>query len=447
MTAQLSARPVSTVPPDDAVWPLTSQTTEDGDLTVGGVRLTDVVTRYGTPAYVIDEYDVRTRCRRFRRAFPDAEIAYAGKAFLCRAMARWVADEGLSLDVVSAGELAIARSVGFPAERILLHGNAKSPQDLRAALDYGVGRIVVDSATEVARLAAATGGRHRQPVLLRVIPGVDAGTHQALTTGVEEQKFGLSLDSGAAEDVVRRILGQPDLELVGLHCHVGSQVTRPDAHATAARRLVTGLARIRTEHDITLRQLDLGGGFPVPYTSAEPSFDLPGHARELRAAVARTCALHRYPTPKLTIEPGRGIAATAGITAYHVLAVKHTSAGNTYVAVDGGMGDNPRCSLYGARYTVRLVGRRAKTRETRPTTVVGRFCETGDIIAVDAPLPADLHPGDVLVVAVTGAYHHSMASNYNAIARPPVIAVRDGRARLLIRREADADINTRDVGL
>lgn len=446
MTAQLSTRPVPTGPADDALWPLTSRATDDGDLVVGGVRLTEVVNRYGTPAYVVDEDDVRERCHRFRQAFPDAEIAYAGKAFLCRAMARWVAEEGLSLDVVSAGELAIARSVGFPAERILLHGNAKSPHDLHSALDHGVGRIVIDSATEVARLAAATGGRRRQPVLLRVIPGVDAGTHPALTTGVEEQKFGLSLDSGGAEDVIRLILGQPDLELVGLHCHVGSQVSQPDAHAAAARRLVTALARIRTEHDVTLRQLDLGGGFPVPYSSAETTFDLLDHARRVRAAVADMCALHRYPTPKLTFEPGRGIAATAGITAYHILAVKHTSTGHAYVAVDGGMGDNPRCSLYGARYTVRLVGRRPRG-EMRPTSVVGRFCESGDVLAVDVPLPADLHPGDVLAVAVTGAYHHSMASNYNAVARPPVVAVKDGRARLLVRRESDDDIVTRDVGL
>jgi diaminopimelate decarboxylase len=417
------------------IWPLTA----DSPSAVGGVPLTEIAERFGTPAYVIDEEHVRHRCRDYRKALHPHRVAYAGKAFLCRAMVRWVHEEGLELDVCSGGELALARSVGFPPERILLHGNGKTPEDLAAALDYGVGRIVVDSVGEVARVAALAGGRrHPQKVLVRVTPAVDPQVHRAVATGVEDQKFGLSLASGAAADAVRRVLGQPSLALAGLHCHIGSQIREPDGYATAARRLVAFMAELGG-----LQELDLGGGHAVAYRTDEHGLDVQAFADRVLGAVAEECAAWGIPEPELTVEPGRAIVAAAGVTLYRVLAVKQGV--RTFVVVDGGMSDNPRPALYGSRYTVARVGRRAGAAEL-PMTVVGRHCEAGDVIAADVPLPADVRAGDLLAVPCTGAYHHSMASNYNQVARPPVIAVRGGRAWPLVRRETGEDLIRRDVG-
>jgi diaminopimelate decarboxylase len=433
------------------IWPRTARAVADGGISVGGVPLADIAAGYGTPAYVLDEADVRQRCRGYRQAFPDAEIAYAGKAFLCRAMAHWVDEEGLSLDVCSEGELAVASSVGFPADRIMLHGNAKTSGDLRAALAYGVGRIVVDSAGEIARIAAlAQPAAHplagpRQRVLVRVTPGVDAYTHPALATGVENQKFGFSLSTGAAADAVRRILAQPELELTGLHCHLGSQITRPEAFEAAARRLVGLMAAVHAEHGVTLPELNLGGGHGVPGTEDDQDFDLTAFAGRIDAAVRGACASLRLPVPRLTVEPGRAIISRAMVTLYRVISVKHLAGLRTFVAVDGGMSDNPRPALYGARYSVRSASRPAAPAQ--PATVVGRHCEAGDVLATDTALPEGTRPGDLLAVACTGAYNHSMASNYNLVGRPPVVAVRDGAARLLVRRETAADMRQRDVSL
>jgi len=437
------------------IWPRTTRAVAGGGISVGGVPLADIAAGYGTPAYVLDEADVRQRCRGYRQAFPDAEIAYAGKAFLCRAMAHWVDEERLSLDVCSEGELAVASSVGFPAERIVLHGNAKTPGDLRAALAYGVGRIVVDSAGEIARIAALARpaahplagplARPRQRVLVRVTPGVDAHAHPALATGVENQKFGFSLSTGAAADAVRRILAQPELELVGLHCHLGSQITRPEAFEAAARRLVGLMAAVHAEHGVTLPELNLGGGHGVPYTEDDQDFDLTAFAGRIHAAVRGACASLRLPVPRLTVEPGRAIISRAMVTLYRVISVKHLAGLRTFVAVDGGMSDNPRPALYGARYSVRSASRPAAPAQ--PATVVGRHCEAGDVLAADTALPEGTRPGDLLAVACTGAYNHSMASNYNLVGRPPVVAVRDGAARLLVRRETAADMRQRDVSL
>ncbi|RAY12173.1 diaminopimelate decarboxylase [Actinomadura craniellae] len=426
------------------VWPGTAHLRADGELTVGGVPLTELARRYGTPLHVVDEEDVRRRCRAFLRAFPDQEVAYAGKAFLCRGMARWIAEEGLSLDVCSAGELAVARAAGFPAERILMHGNAKTPGDLGAALSYGVGRIVVDSFGEITRLAA-TVASPRPRLLVRVTPGVDGHTHAAVTTGTDGQKFGFSLSSGAAAEAVRRVLGQRGLDLAGLHCHLGSQITDLDAFDRAARRMVALLAAVRDEHGVTLPQLDLGGGFGIAYRAGEPDLDPGPLAERMLGAARAACAEHRLPVPRITIEPGRAIVARAGVTVYRVVSVKRDAAGGPLVAVDGGMSDNPRPSLYGARYSVRLIGRRAAGGD-RVVTVVGRHCEAGDVLVRDATLPADVRPGDLLAMPCTGAYHHSMASNYNLVGRPPVVAVRAGAARPLVRRETEEDLLRRDVG-
>jgi diaminopimelate decarboxylase len=360
-------------------------------------------------------------------------------------MAQWIAQEGLSLDVSSAGELAVARSVNFPAKGIILHGNAKTPEDLLEALSYGVGRIVVDNASEIIRLAVLSPPRQRQRVLVRVTPGVDAHAHRAVATGVEDQKFGFSLSSGAAADAVQRVLAHPELRLTGLHCHLGSQLTELSAYETAARKLIGLMATVRDRHGIVLSELNIGGGHAVPYVAGDAEFDLAEFAARMRRVVGTECAGHRLPVPHLIIEPGRAIVNRAMVTLYRVVAVKHAVGVRTFVAVDGGMSDNPRPALYGARYSVRAV-RRAHG-PTEPVTVVGRHCEAGDVLAADVPLPADVRPGDLVAVPGTGAYNHSMASNYNMVGRPPVIAVRGGAARLLVRRETNSDLLFRDIGL
>ncbi|MFY4718877.1 diaminopimelate decarboxylase [Streptomyces sp. LaBMicrA B280] len=428
-----------------SVWPASTTEPRAGDLAVGGVPLAEAADRFGTPVYVLDEAEVRDRCRTYRHAFPDAEVLYAAKAFLCRAMARWMDEEGLGLDVCSAGELELAVTTGFPPERIVLHGNAKTPRDLEAALRLGVGRVVIDSPSEIARLAAAVGPDGKQKVMVRVVPGISAGGHDKIRTGTEDQKFGLSIRDGYALHALTRILDQPNLELTGLHCHLGSQITGVKPYLTAVRRMVGLMARLHGQYGVVLPELDLGGGHGIAYRPGEEALDLTSLARKVRAELADACASAGLPVPRLIIEPGRAIAGPAGIALYRVLSVKHTGE-HVFVAVDGGMSDNPRPALYGVRYAPRLIGRHSAAEPVR-TTVVGRHCEAGDVLAADAELPGDIRPGDLLAVPVAGAYHLSMASGYNLVGRPPVVAVRDGRARLLVRRESLEDIRRRDVGL
>ena len=430
---------------DLSVWPGSTRPSPTGDLTVGGVSLAEAADRFGTPVYVLDEQEIRDRCRTYRTAFPDADVVYAAKAFLCRAMAHWVREEGLGLDVCSAGELALAVTTGFPPERIVLHGNAKSPEDLRTALRLGVGRIVVDSTSEIARLAAITPADTRQKVMVRVVPGIAAGAHTKIRTGTDDQKFGLSITDGSAQHAVTRILDQPHLELVGLHCHIGSQIATTKPYVSAVRRMVGLLARIRDQHGVTLPQLDIGGGHAIAYRPGEERLDIPVLAGRVRAELEDGCARAGLPVPRLTLEPGRAIVGPAGVAVYRVLAVKRTG-DRTFVAVDGGMSDNPRPALYGVRYAPRLIGRPA-TAPPRLVTVVGRHCEAGDILADEVALPGDVRPGDLLAVPAAGAYHLSMASGYNLVGRPPVVAVADGIARVLVRRESLDDMNRRDIGL
>ncbi|MEU9480222.1 diaminopimelate decarboxylase [Streptomyces sp. NPDC048191] len=430
---------------DLSVWPASTTEPRPGDLAVGGVPLAEVADRFGTPVYVLDEAEVRDRCRTYHDAFPDAEVLYAAKAFLCRAMAHWTAEEGLGLDVCSAGELELAVTTGFPPERIVLHGNAKSPRDMDTALRLGVGRIVIDSPSEIARLAAAVGPDGHQKVMVRVVPGIGAGGHDKIRTGTEDQKFGLSIADGYAQHAIARILDQPQLELTGLHCHLGSQITSVKPYLVAVRRMVGLMSRLHEQHGLVLPELDLGGGHGIAYRPGDPALDPTALARKVRAELADACTTAQLPVPRLVIEPGRAIVGPAGIALYRVLSVKHT--GDTvFVAVDGGMSDNPRPALYGVRYAPRLTGRASTAHRTR-ATVVGRHCEAGDILAADVDLPADVRPGDLLAVPVAGAYHLSMASGYNLVGRPPVAAVRDGHARLLVRRELLEDIRRRDVGL
>ncbi|MCM2410824.1 diaminopimelate decarboxylase [Streptomyces sp. RKAG290] len=444
-----AAPPATALPPAHAaalsVWPASARLVSRGDVSVAGVSLVETAERFGTPVYLLDEGEVRERCRTYTRAFPDTDVVYAAKAFLCRALLHWVQEEGLGLDVCSAGELELAVTTGFPPERIVLHGNAKSPDDLSAALRLGVGRIVIDSAWEIARLATLVPAGARQKVLVRVVPGVSAGSHVAVRTGTDDQKFGLSLTDGSAQHAVARILAQPGLELTGLHCHIGSQITTVKPYLTALRRVVGLLAQIRQQHGVVLPELDLGGGHAVAYRPGESALDIPSFGSRIRRELATSCAAAGLPVPRLTIEPGRALVGPAGVALYRVLAVKRTG-NRVFVAVDGGMSDNPRPALYGVRYAPRLIGRRS-TAGPCTATVVGRHCEAGDVLAPDVEMPGDVRPGDLVAVPVAGAYHLSMASSYNAVGRPPVVAVHEGRARLLVRRESLADINSRDLGL
>lgn len=436
------------VPPrtdDLSIWPASTTRLPHGGLAVGGVSLAELAERFDTPVYVLDEGEVRGRCRTYRDAFPEAEVLYAAKAFLCRAMVRWVQEEGLGLDVCSAGELELAVTAGFPPERIVLHGNAKSPRDIGTALRLGVGRIVIDSPSEIARIAAAVGTHGHQKVMVRVVPGVSAGGHDKIRTGTDDQKFGLSPTDGSAQHAVARILGQPQLQLTGLHCHIGSQITTVEPYLVALRRMVELMARVRDEHGVVLSELDMGGGHGIAYRPGAPALDPTALARQLRAELAGSCAAAGLTVPRLAIEPGRAVCGPAGVALYRVLAVKRTGE-KVFVAVDGGMSDNPRPALYGVRYAPRLVGRHS-TAAPRRTTVVGRHCEAGDVLASDVELPGDVHPGDLLAVPVAGAYQLSMASGYNMVGRPPVIAVHEGTARLLLRRETLDDFRSRDIGL
>ena len=435
---------------DGAVWARNVAKGTSGILDVAGVEVTRLAEEYGTPAYVVDEDDFRARCREFREGFDGWDVYYAGKAFLCASVVRWVEEEGLRLDVCTGGELAAALRAGFPADRIKLHGNNKSVAELTRALDAGVGRIVVDSFDEIDRLAKLAADRGvRTPVIVRVKVGVEAHTHEYIATAHEDQKFGFSLAGGEAGEAVERVLAEPALELVGLHSHIGSQIFDTSAFEVAARRVVGLHAQVRTTHGIELRELCLGGGFGIAYTVQDDP-EPPGQlASELAAIVEHECRAFGVAQPRLSVEPGRAIAGPAVFTLYEVGTVKvvdlDAGASRTYVAVDGGMSDNIRTALYDADYTCTLASRRSDAAAVL-SRVVGKHCEAGDIVVKDVFLAGDVRPGDLLAVPATGAYCRALASSYNHVPRPPVVAVRAGEARLLVRRETEEDLFRLDVG-
>ncbi|MBV9312981.1 MAG: diaminopimelate decarboxylase [Pseudonocardia sp.] len=452
------------------VWPRGARRRSDGALEVAGVDVRELAVTYGTPLFVLDEADFRSRCAEFATAYRDpSAVHYAAKAFLCTEVVRWIAAEGLSLDVCSAGELAVALSAGFPPERIAMHGNNKSTAELIAGLDAGIGCVVLDSFYEIARLDHLARERDRvQPVMVRVTVGVEAHTHKFIATGHEDQKFGFScarwvdglsggggmgtVDSDAAE-AVRRVLKADNMRLIGLHSHIGSQIFDVDGFEVAARRVVGLLAQLRREHGVEalseLKTLDLGGGLGIAYL---PEDDPPPTARlaeELRDIVSKECADAELEMPRIVVEPGRAIAGPGTVTVYEVGTIKDVPLGGgtsrRYVSVDGGMSDNIRPALYDARYDCRLVSRAASTAGAAAlpavlSRVVGKHCESGDVLVHDCWLPADLAPGDLLAVAATGAYCYAMASGYNRLPRPAVVAVRDGAHRALLRRETTEDL-------
>lgn len=436
------------------VWPRSMTRDDDGAAVIGGLPVTQLAQEYGTPLFVIDEDDFRSRCQDLAAAFGGGDnVHYAAKAFLCTEVARWINEEGLSLDVSTGGELAVALHADFPPERIIFHGNNKSVAELTAAVKAGVAHIVLDSMIEIERLDAIAGEAGIvQDVLVRLTVGVEAHTHEFISTAHEDQKFGLSVASGAAMAAVRRVFDTDHLRLVGLHSHIGSQIFDVDGFEVAAHRVIGLLHDIVAEFGVDktaqLSTVDLGGGFGISYLAPDDPPPVAELANKLSAIVRNESAAVGLPTPRLVVEPGRAIAGPGTITLYEVGTVKDVDVSSTahrrYVSVDGGMSDNIRTALYDAQYDARLVSRTSDA-PAELARIVGKHCETGDIVVRDTWVPGDLQPGDLLGVAATGAYCYSLSSRYNMIGRPAVVAVRGGRARLILRRETVDDLLSLEV--
>ena len=432
------------------LWSSTAKKTGEGSLVVGGVDVRDLVAEQGSPAYVLDEDDFRARARAFKHAFKDFDVYYAGKAFLCTTVVRWVMEEGLNLDICSGGELAVALRAGADPKRLGFHGNNKSESELARALDAGIGRIIVDSQQEISRLIALAGERGViAPVMIRVTAGVEAHTHEYIATAHEDQKFGFSITSGAAYEAVARVNEAPELELLGLHSHIGSQIFDSSGFEVAAKRVIALHARVSDELGVDMPELDLGGGFGIAYTTQDDPSDPAQLATEMGKIVEHECRAFGVEVPKVSIEPGRAIVGPAMCTVYAVGTVKEVEldagASRTYVSVDGGISDNIRAALYDADYSCTLANRYSDAEPTL-ARVVGKHCEGGDILVRDEFLPSDIKPGDLIAVPGAGAYSQSMASNYNHVPRPPMISVKDGKISTLIRRETIDDLLARDVG-
>ncbi|WP_369810805.1 diaminopimelate decarboxylase [Isoptericola sp. b408] len=453
-----------------APWPSTARRRADGELEVGGVGVRALAAEHGTPAYVLDEADFRARARAYREAFEAAferigagiDVYYAGKALLTVAVARWATQEGLRVDTASGGELAVALRAGVPGAAIGLHGNNKSDDEILAALEAGVGRIIVDSRVEIDRVADLAAARGVvAPVMLRVTTGVHAGGHEYISTAHEDQKFGLSVTAGddgetsPALAALEAIVARPELELLGIHSHIGSQILDPSGFEAAARVVLQLRADLAGRTGVLVEEVDLGGGYGIAYLPADEALEPAPVAQDVAAAVAAVCTELGTPLPRFSIEPGRAVVGPAGLTLYTVGTVKPVTVSGSgaddetfsrlYVSVDGGMSDNIRPALYGADYHAELVGRVSDAAKVL-SRVVGKHCESGDIVVHEVLLPADVSAGDLLAVAATGAYGRSMASNYNALTRPPVVAVADGSSRVLVRRETVEDLLALDLG-
>ncbi|MFD3571152.1 diaminopimelate decarboxylase [Streptomyces sp. NPDC058667] len=421
------------------VWPLTARTV-DNRLHVGGVAMDDLVRACGTALYVVDEADFRHRAAQWRQSGAD-RVHYASKAFLCAEMVRWVDSEGLHLDVCSGGELELAVANGFDPARIVFHGNNKSPDELAAAVAHRVGVVVVDCHEEIDRLARAAARTGRvQDVYVRITPGVAAETHAYMATGGDDVKFGFPVREGHAERAVLAVASHASLRLAGVHCHIGSQITATEGLALAAERVGLFVADMARRHAVTVDEIDLGGGAGIPYVPGDLRLDPAEFTAALRTGLARVLPPG---TVRIAVEPGRSMIGSAGVTLYRVGAVKD-GLRRRFVSVDGGMSDALRPSLYEARYTAWTAGRTPRGTPVH-SVIVGRHCESGDVVVPDIALPSDITPGDLLAVPATGAYHHAMASNYNAQPRPAVVAVSDGQARLMVRRESPADLRRRDA--
>jgi diaminopimelate decarboxylase len=422
------------------VLPVTAGVNEGGHLTIGACDTVGLVRQFGTPLFVFCRQTFTTRALSFRQAFAGAKVYYAGKAFLTGEICRLVEAEGLNLDVASEGELRTALSAGFPAERMILHGNNKREIELRLAVDSGIGRVALDNLEEIERTAsAARAAGRRQGVFIRVTPGVRPDTHRHIQTGQKDSKFGIGIWSGQAAQAVGRVLAEPALELAGIHVHIGSNIFSYEPLAQTIQIVLEFMAQMAAENGAEIPELNLGGGFGIPYVAEDSEVDLEQLGQEVRERVAEEAAGHSLPVPQLSFEPGRLLAGNAMVTLYSVGTVKRSPGGPTYVAVDGGMADNIRPALYQARYSVLAAGK-AEQPHNLTVNLAGMHCESGDVLATGIDLPEDIQRGDVVAVAATGAYGYSMASNYNKQPRPAVVTVEDGEARLMVRRETFDDL-------
>ena len=428
---------------------------KDGELYCAGISATALAAEFKTPTFFLDEDDFRSRALTWNselsKAFgPQAgRVYYAAKAFICVEVARWIADIGLGIDVCTGGELAVALKGGIKPENIELHGNNKSLEEIEQAISAGVGIIVIDSLFEIERVAAiAQSAGKVQKVLLRLTAGVEAHTHESIATAHEDVKFGFSIASGAAWQAVIQTKKHSTLELRGFHSHIGSQIFETEPFGLAADRLIELLAKFNAEFGEQLPELDLGGGYGIAYLEDEAEIQASDVLKTLATVVKQSCAKHSLDVPKISIEPGRTIVGPTMFTLYTVGTTKVVTLDNgstrNYVSVDGGMSDNLRTALYGAEYTAIIANRQSSSKKTA-TRIVGKHCETGDIIIKDIDMPADIAPGDLLATPATGAYGRSMATNYNHITRPPVVAIKDAKARVILRRESIEDLLRLDI--
>ena len=437
-----------------SLWPA-GVSFNNGVLHISGISAQTLAKDFATPAFFIDEDDFRARAMGWNKALNQSfgsnagNVYYAAKAFISVEVARWIADCGIGIDVCTGGELAVALAGGIDPQKIEVHGNNKSVSEIERAVAAGVGTIVMDSLFEIERVAAAARklGK-RQRVLLRLTPGIEAHTHESIATAHEDVKFGFSIASGAAWNAILEVRKYPELELRGFHSHIGSQILNMDSFEIAADRLIGLLAKFRDEFSAQLPELDLGGGYGIAYLPGDVELEASEVLPALYAQVKKACESAKLDIPKVSIEPGRAIVGPTMFTLYEVGTIKDVTLESgkirRYISVDGGMSDNIRPSLYGAKYTTSLANR-SSSAPLVDSRLVGKHCETGDIVIRDIKLPSDIAPGDLLAVPATGAYGRSMASNYNHIPRPPVIAVKDGKARVILRRETEADLLNLDI--
>lgn len=431
-----------------SLFPVTSESNRKNHLAIGGCDAVDLAASSGTPLYIFDEVTLRTRCldyrQEFHRRYPNTAVIYACKAFINPALARILQQEGLGLDVVSAGEISIARSVSFPPQMVYFHGNNKTEEELRLALDWGVGRIVVDNFRELSLLGSLAEERGKaQDILLRLSPGVDPHTHGHTTTGILDSKFGFPIITGQAEEALTKALASPSLNLIGLHFHLGSPIFETQPYVEAIEILLRFAVEMRKKHGFELRELDIGGGFAIQYLLDSPPPPIGSYAEAITSALLNLSSQLKLAAPRLVIEPGRGIVGQAGVALYRIGGSKDIPGIRKYVFVDGGMGDNIRPALYGARYEA-LIANRAGEAETEKVTIAGKFCESGDILIKDIYLPM-VREGDILAVPACGAYCLSMASNYNACLKPAIVLVKEGQAQLIRRRETYDDLMRCDL--
>ena len=426
-----------------------------GTLSLAGISAAQLAKDFGTPTFFLDEAAYRSRAltwhKGLQREFgPHAgTIYYAAKSFICTAVAQWISEIGIGIDVCTGGELAVALAGGINPSKIEVHGNNKSVAEIERAVSVGVKTIVMDSLFEIQRVAAAA-RKHgvRQGVMLRLTPGIEAHTHEKISTAHEDVKFGFSIASGAAWQAVQAVAEHPELELRGVHCHIGSQIFGVEAHEIATDRLLAFMGKYRDTYGTQLPELDLGGGFGIAYIDGEVTVEPADVLPAIGAAVRAACAKYSLDIPVISLEPGRNIVGPTMFTLYEVGTVKDVvledGAVRKYVSVDGGMSENARPALYDAEYTA-VIAQRTSNAEQVLARLVGKHCETGDIIIANIQLPADIAPGDLIATPATGAYGRSMASNYNHVPRPPVVAVKDGKARVIVRRENEADLLALDV--